>query len=416
MEVKPSDNSQPRTPGDLDRTFAIDGRIEISERGTANSITSDQDGKLILVSQIGDRFRLSRYLVDGAKDDSFGETTRNFEDGDQSAPMRVLLQEDGKILVIGDSLKAGVMRPAVTRFNSSGSPDLVFGRRVITTGPEDATPGRIRYKFVDGCLQKGQKTLIAASYELQSGRPLSRLFCLQADGEPDKLFGEGRGFIDIKFHEHDSYACHVQIQRNGSIIVAGSWRYKGEPQRTRTVARYTAEGILDNTFGLAGYADVVVPGEKGKKSQVEGLLWPDIVAGVAIQNDDKIILAGSTYDPDGLQNGLLARLESDGRIDEHFNKGNPLVMPDDNVSLHSLAIQPDSKIVVVGRSNIEGTTREFYERVSENGEIESFRSDYSFGDCTDVTIQPGGRVVIPGSSGATTIGPRFPRVSGRLGA
>jgi uncharacterized delta-60 repeat protein len=418
MEVKPSDNSQTRTPGDLDRTFATDGRIEISERGTANSITSGKDGKLILVSQIGDRFRLSRYLVDGAKDGSFEETNWNFEDGDQSAPMRVLLQEDGKILVIGDSLKAGAVRPAVTRFNPGGSPDLVFGRRVITTGPENTIPTARSYKFVDGCLQKGQKILIAAIYTLQSGRPLSRLFCLQADGEPEKGFGDGRGFIDIKFHDRESYAGNVQIQRNGSIIVAGSWRYDDQQQRTRTVARYTVEGILDNTFGQAGYADVVVSGEQGGKSHIEGLLRADIVTRIAIQNGDKIIIAGYTNGPDGHQSGLLARLEQDGSIDEDFNNGKPLLISRslNDLSFHSIAVQPDGKIVAVGRGIMASTTMELYERVSTNGVIEAFWGGHSVGDCTDATIQPGGRVVISGSSGTTPNGTRFPRVWGRLGA
>ena len=418
MEVKPNDNSQPRVPGELDRTFATDGRIEISERGTANSITSDKEGKLLLVSQIGDRFRLSRYLVDGTKDGSFEETTWNFEDGDKSAPMRVLLQEDGKILVIGDSLKAGAVRPAAARFNPGGSPDLVFGRRVITTGPENTTPTTFRYKFVDGCLQKGQKILIVASYTLQSDRPLSRLFCLQADGEPDKGFGEGRSFIDIKFHDRDSYACDVQIQRNGSIIVAGSWRYDGEQHRTRTVARYTVEGILDNTFGQAGYADVVVSSEQGGKSQIESLLMDDIVTRIAIQNDDKIIIAGYANDPDGQQNGLLAKLKQDGSIDEDFNNGKPLLISrsSNNLAFHSMAIQPDGKIVAVGRGIMGGTTMEFYERVSENGELERFWGGHSVGDCTDVTIQPNGRVVVSGSSGTSMTGTRFPRVWGRLGA
>lgn len=418
MEMKPSDNSQTSIPGNLDRTFATDGRIEISERGTANSITSDKDGKLILVSQVGDRFRLSRYLVDGAKDGSFEETTWNFEDGDKSTPIRVLLQEDGKILVIGESLKAKAVRPAVTRFNPGGSPDLVFGRRVITTGPENTTPALFPNKFVDGCLQNAQKILIAANYSLQSGRPSSRLFCLQADGEPEKDFGDGRGFIAIKFHDRESYARDVQIQRNGSIIVAGSWRYDDQQQRTRTVARYTVEGILDNTFGQAGYADVVVSGEQGGESHIEGLLMDDIVTRVAIQNDDKIIIAGYANNPDGHQNGLLARLKQDGSIDEEFNYGKPLLISRslNDLFFHSIAIQPDGKIVAVGRGIMASTTMELYERVSKNGELESFWSGHSVGDCTDVTIQPGGRVVISGSDGATRNGPRFPRVWGRLGA
>ena len=416
MEVKPGDNIQPRIPGDLDRRFATNGYIEISESGTANSITSDNDGNLILLSQIGDSFRLSRYLADGAKDDSFEETTWNFEDGDQSTPMRVLWQEDGKILVIGNSLKARAMRPAVSRFNPNGSPDLVFGRRVITSGPENTEPPIFRYKSVDGCLQNAQKTLIAARYTLLSG-PLSRLFSLQADGEPDQLFGEGSGYIDIKFHDRDSYACDVQIQRNGSIIVAGIWRNDGEQQRTRTVARYTVEGILDNTFGQAGYADIVVPGEQGRGAHIEGLLWDDIVTRVAIQNDDKIIIAGYAYGPDGHQHGLLARLNPDGSMDEVFNKGKPLLISrlSNDLSLKSITIQPDGKIVAVGRGIMADEIMQLYGRVSQNGDLEAFWGDDSSGNCSDVTIQSGGRIVISGNSGTSIYGPHFPRVWGRLG-
>lgn len=416
MEVKSSDNRQPRIPGDLDRTFANGGRIEISERGTANAITSDQDGNLFLVSQIGDHFRLSRYFVDGTKDELFVETTWNFEDDDQSRPIRVLLQ-DGKILVIGESLKAGVLRPAVARFNASGSPDLVFGRRVIRTGPEDATPSAFSYKFVDGCLQKDQKILLSATYTLQFGGPLSRLFRLLASGEPDNDFGEGQGFIDIKLHDRNSFANDVQIQSDGRIIVAGSWRYDGEQQQTRTVARYTVEGVLDNTFGQAGYADIIVPDEPLEKSQIAELLLDDIVSRIVVQDDDKIIIAGYAKGSDGLRKGLLARLERDGDIDKAFNQGKPLLISRslNDLAFQSLAIQPDGKIVAVGRGIMAGTTMELYERVSENGEREEFWAGHSAGDCTDVTIQPQGRVVISGSSGAAMVGTRYPRVWGRQG-
>lgn len=416
MEIKAGDNNHTHAPGNLDLTFGTEGRIEIDERGTANSTISDKDGKLVVVSHISDRFRLSRYLVDGTKDDSFEERTWNFEDGDQSTPQRVLLQEDGKILVIGESLKADAVRPAVTRFNPSGSPDLVFGRRVITTGPEGATPSRSPYKFADGCLQKGQKILIAATYTLPSG-PLSRLFCLQADGETDKSFGGGSGFIDIRLHGLDSYANNVQIQGNGSIIVAGSWRYVDQRQRTRTVARYTDEGILDYTFGQAGYTDVVVAGERGTESQIQELVWADIVSRVAIQDDDKIIIAGYAKGSDGNNRGLLARLEKDGSIDENFNKGVPLLISGsmDAMDFCSIGIDPNGKIVAVGSGNLAGTLMEVYERISKNGVRENFWSGYSIGTCTDVTIQPGGRVIISGSSG-NNHSTRFPRIWGRLGA
>lgn len=418
MEVKSSDFGQPRNPGEIDRTFATDGRIEINELGTANAITCDKDGNLILVSHIGASFRLSRYFFDGAKDESFEESTWNFDNGDRSRPLRVLLQ-DGKILVIGESLKAGAQRPAVARFNASGSPDLVFGRRVVEAGPEHAVPESFPYKFVDGCVQKDSKILLLARYILSPKGVVSRLFRLQANGELDLGFGGGKGFIDIKFHEGDSFARDVQIQSTGSIIVAGSWRNGDEQLRTRTVARYTSDGFLDRTFAANGFATIHVPDEQVEQSPTARVIWSDIVSRVAVQDDDRIIVAGYAHVPNGLQSGLLIRLERNGTIDKSFNLGNTLLIsrPRESLTFQSMAIQPDGKIVAVGTGMSERKTMELYERISENGEKESFGTGYGIGDCSDVVIQPQGRVVISGSSGATAVeGIRYPRVWGRQGS
>jgi uncharacterized delta-60 repeat protein len=412
MEMKQSENSQPRIPGELDRTFATDGRIEINEDGAADSITSEKDGKLILASRIDSYFRLSRYLVDGAKDDSFQETTWNFEEGDTSRPTRVLLQEDGKILVVGYSFSRNVMRPAVTRFHPNGTPDLVFGRRVITTGPANSHMSLLLSKTVDGCLHKGQKILISACYTLDSEVPFSRLFCLQSNGETDTDFGQGRGFIDIALHDQDSYVKDVQIQSSGSIVVAGSWRHV-EHYGIRTVARYTTQGVLDTTFGQSGYADIVVPNENTVPD-----FSGDIVGRVVVQKDDKILIAGYSVGRNGRRDALLARLDQDGIPDIGFNGGKPALISRsaEDLFLHSLTIKPDGNIVVVGTGLIGYTTMEVYQGISSTGEIEDGWFTNSIGSCADVTIQPTGRVIISGSYGPHLDGPRAPMVWGRLGA
>lgn len=411
-----------RAPGDLDFSFGTDGLIDIRQEGTANSIICDSDGKLILVVQVDGPFGLLRYLLNGDKDESFHDTVGYFEDGYNSSPTRVLLQEDGKILLIGGSSRGTEWRPALMRFYATGSHDIVFGRKIITTSPEHAYFSGEGYKRVDGCLQKDQKILLCANYltheENISSSTESRLYRLLANGEADSDFGEKGGFIEIRFHDQPSYACNVQIQSDGKIIVAGSWRYEGEQQRTRTVARYTSEGELDVTFGAEGYADIVVTEEQLERA-LPDRFEPDIVSHVAIQDDDKILVAGYAKDPDGTQSGLMARMEANGKIDESFNGGKPLLVSRTSyqVAFYSLAIQPDGKIVSVGKSFVRGKPNNItqaYERVNQRGEIEGFWRDDSDGKHSDVTIQPNGRVVVSGSSGTNTV--PYPRVCGYLGA
>jgi uncharacterized delta-60 repeat protein len=405
-----------KSPGDLDLTFATNGIIEIEQKGTANAIVSDKAGGFLLAVQENNRFVLSRYLPDGEKDREFQETIWNFEDGDLSTPERVLVLDDGNIVLIGRSLKDGIQRPAAVKFNEKGIPNLIFGRRILSV-PENSVTPKFRYKFVDGCLQHGNRVLIAACHTTGiSERPLSRVYCLKIDGELDETFGEKRGFIDIAFHDQPSYATDVQIQKGGSIIVVGSWRYSGKNHRTRTAARYTDKGFLDNTFGRAGYADILVPDESTIEATT--LKSTDLVNRVAIQMDDKILIAGCVPSVNNLGSGLLARLDPNGDVDADFNAGSPLLIsrPLNDLTLNALAVQPDGKIVAVGRSLMEGVSMQCYERVSEKGELENFWRGDSVGDCSDVTIQRSGRVVISGGSGASLNGDRYPRVWGRLGS
>ncbi|MCR8934394.1 hypothetical protein MZE46_022130 [Pseudomonas sp. A4] len=241
------------SPGELDKTFATAGQIEIEQRGTANAITSDSEARLLLALQENNGFVLSRYGVDGEKDGDFKETHWNFEDGDVSTPTRVLLQEDNKIVLIGRSLKNGIERAAVTRFNSNGSPDLVFGRRVLPVPDNTVTP-RLNYKFVDGCLKHGNKILVCACHK--SGPlevPLSRVYCLMGNGEPDETFGSDGGFINIMLHDQPSYVTDVQIQHDGKIIVAGSWTYSGkskEPARWHATRQRAFSIIRSGVRGM----------------------------------------------------------------------------------------------------------------------------------------------------------------------
>jgi uncharacterized delta-60 repeat protein len=408
-----SDNSNlPRTAGFPDRSFGDDGAISIGGRGTANAIASDKDGNLYVAYAIDKKMRLARYLVDGARDESFQETTWQYDQYDETRPTRLLLEEgSGKIIVIGESFKNNLTRPAVTRFNQNGSPDLVFGNRVISIDAETDI-NWVRVKLVDGCLQKDGKILIAANFQIISSSPLNRLYRLQNSGQPDETFGDGAGFIDINLQGFPSNVCNVATQADGKIVVAGHQHVN----LLRRVARYHTTGTLDLTFGRGGYADIELAEEPLPEKQEPNTFTVSLVSRIVIQNDDKILVAGVGRDANKRERGLLTRLEANGEaLDPAFNSGKPLLISrsEDRISFNSIAVQPDQKIVTVGSSLLAHTWMVEYQRFSENGVIEPFWSGYRVGDCIDVVIQPKGRVVVAGSS-SDKFG--SPRICGFLGS
>src|SRR5205814_6591135 len=92
----------------------------------------------------------------------------------------------------------------------------------------------------------------------------------QADGRPDASFGRG-GVVVTDFDRSYDMALDIGLQPDGRIVVVG------EADGGFAIARYTAEGNLDTTFGAGG--------------KVISRLGASATA-VAIQDDGKIVLGG----------------------------------------------------------------------------------------------------------------------------
>ena len=102
-----------------------------------------------------------------------------------------------------------------------------------------------------------------------------------------------------------------------------------------------APGELDPSFGDAGVVRLLQSEEKVS------------VKGVAVQPDDKIVLAGAE-DPGNL---LLFRLLPNGDPDLSFGVAGKVVMtlPGGFSEARAVTIQPDGKIVVVGSEKVPPT-------------------------------------------------------------
>lgn len=143
----------------------------------------------------------------------------------------------------------------------------------------------------------------------------------------------GDGIVIESIVEGGDRAYAVAIQADGKILAAG---FSSETVALSTLARFNTDGMLDSSFGTGG----IVRTQMGTVSRFQS---------VAVQSDGKIIAAGYSYNGANYD-FALARYNSDGSPDLSFGLGGAVITPvgsgDDRV--YGLSIQDDGKIVVAG--------------------------------------------------------------------
>lgn len=124
--------------GSLDTAFGLNGKLTTAivphnaELGNnqATGVTLQPDGKIIVVGYTDAGFAIARYTLAGVLDTTFGVggiATTDIGIGKDEA-RGVVLQADGKIVVIGKSIRLNTgMDVAVVRYNADGTLDATFG-------------------------------------------------------------------------------------------------------------------------------------------------------------------------------------------------------------------------------------------------------------------------------------------------
>ncbi|GAA2875685.1 hypothetical protein [Streptomyces mexicanus] len=164
---------------------------------------------------------------------------------------------------------------------------------------------------------------------------------------------------------------------------------------------HAASGGLDPSFG--GDGKVV---DQDISAGLEG-------HGLAVQDDGKVVVLGSSYGGGFGADFVMARYDPDGTLDSGFGNGGVVVTDfEGDEAAHGLALQPDGKIVVAGttqRPGSEGCCWFTVARYQPDGALdtdfgEGGRTITDFGadgaaDASAVTVQPDGRIVAVGQSG-----------------
>uniref|UniRef100_A0AAU1ZYW0 Calcium-binding protein n=1 Tax=Streptomyces sp. NBC_00093 TaxID=2975649 RepID=A0AAU1ZYW0_9ACTN len=320
-----------------------------------------------------------------------GKVLTDFADGDQARD--VAAQPDGKIVSVGSSTDESLLesRFALTRHNADGTLDTGFGGAdgdepgTVTTAVNNMGPSLQWSEANAVTLQADGKIVVVGmswrEYEDCCWFVVARY---NADGTLDDTFSEdGRVFADIA---GPTEAKDVAIDSAGRIVAAG---YTGGHM---AVLRLTGDGTPDTTFGGDG---TVTANPAGPVLQEGG----DGRA-LALQPDGKIVVGGEVGST--RFDFALMRFNTDGSVDTGFD-GDGIVRTDFGGydAVGSLAVQTDGRIVAAGGSDGRGALA----RYNTNGSLDtSFDGDglvvTPAAGAAGMVLQPDGRIVTAGSNGS----------------
>jgi len=202
--------------------------------------------------------------------------------------------------------------------------------------------------------------------------------------EMPTFFGVGTGIKTF----NGIVPSSVAIQNDGKIVVAG---YTASSELL--LLRYNSNGMLDSTFDTDGKV-------------ITSLGNGAITSSVMLQNDGKIIVAGYAESTEL----LLLRYNSDGTLDSTFDTDGKVITSLWNatgfsgVTLSSVTLQDDGKIVVAGNVFNASTSDSALARYNSDGTLDStFDTDgivvTSFGNTVHIsstTMQNDGKIIVVG--------------------
>ena len=391
------------TPGALDPTFGNGGVVTrrfSSGEDTYRDVKVLSTGKIMVLAKDGSyQVVLARYNTNGTPDGSFGGGGFVFVNpGATAIVLRMAIQPDGKILVAGSCRISG---PAddimVLRFNVNGSLDASFNGN-----------GKVFLNITEGIDQlfdirtQPDGKIVVAGTQYRDVDRLSDICVLRinSDGSFDNTFGVN-GKVVTAIGTANDWGFGVETLPDGKIVVVGeSIDYQAPAREPKLVlARYNVDGSPDTSFG-----------ENGVRLHYLGQLVGEEIypfpTAIALAPDGKLLV------PVNIQffgRAALMRFLPSGEFDTSFGIGGTATVAVNEAYAYDVLLQPDRKIVVIGRAIGSGSTfiDVFAVRLNDQGGFDtSFgtngRTSVAVGQGTssdygwNADLQPDGKIVIVG--------------------
>ena len=283
----------------------------------------------------------------------------------------LVVQPDGRIIVLGVSYEDRLPRMAMIRFLPDGSPDPAFGahhsgRRIVTAPgiePGSTWPADI------ALLPDGKIVVASTSWTWP-------LIVLRYDpnGTLDRSFGD-RGWVTPSSPDFVEDAV-IAVQPDGKVLVGGTAPVAGS-LFDFVLVRLLQDGRLDASSGLDGVATVDVGGRTNELGDlVIGGRGRIIAGGTVVRT-----LPPPPGSPDDIDQAtmVVARLLEDGTVDGRFGRGGRTIVRffpglDDQFKrfhLSSIATQSDGSLVLGGGGYLPNGGRvAVFGHLRRNGELD----------------------------------------------
>ena len=329
--------------GSLEPCFGTGGKVTTDFAGSSDvgrALSLDAQGRVLVAGYAatgtqGNNFALARYTASGALNATFGTGGRVTTDfaGSDDVGYALSLDAQGRILVAGYAATGTQsLNFALARYTASGALDATFG-----------TAGKVTTDFAGSddlgfalSLDDQGRILVAGSTYTGTQSYNFALARYTASGALDATFGTG-GKVTTDFAGSGDVGYALSLDAQGRILVAG-YNNTFTQGANFALARYTASGTLDPTFGTGGKVSTDFAGSN------------DIGFALSLDAQGRILVAGRASTGTQGDHFALARYTASGTLDPTFGTGGKVTTDfagsDDGG--YALSLDAQGRILVAG--------------------------------------------------------------------
>ena len=387
--------SAPQAATTLDTTFGSGGKVitSLPYPAAGKALAIQRDGKIVVAGSGGDNLLVLRYDGTGALDQGFAEDGVAVTNvGPPGSAQAVVHQADDRLLVAGGANGFVAARydtdgtlVGTVRSTAAGGYSLGWGYGLllqddgtfIIAGDGYANSCAFARYTADGQLDQPAANVPDLKYQCRGLAPASNgsfvlsfnretvtgaggrygfgLARFLADGSLDQTFGT-QG-VAIAYEGLYAQVNAVIRTADGDYLAAGGNRPRLQDHWSFLVGRFTDAGQPD-------------PGFNGSGVNLKGLEGLDLAANaVAIDNFGNAIAGGVANGSGNIKDGAgpgvfaLMRFKTDGKRDTSFGpKTTDGVLLEGfgtgtSAELSALAVQPDGKLIAAGSVTVDGVSR-----------------------------------------------------------
>ena len=368
--------------GQLDGTWPdvdIISGIQADGLNYISSVAAQPDGKVLIAGPFSvchgqTRMGIARLNGDGTLDTTFDP---GVSVGPSGRIHDVIVRPDGKILIAGEfSFFGGANANSIALLNADGSLNSEFN----TAGAMYEIPADNIYQaglINDMALDPQGRILIAGRFNKVQGVSTKYVAKLEANGQVVAGFAAPSGYW--------STAPHVVAAGADSRVLVGGYftQVNGEPHDR--LVRFEYDGTIDQTFNPGGTGV-----DQGVPTNISELFGSQVKS-IVTRPDGGIYIAGVFSSYNGSPRSNIARLNSDGSLNNAFSAGSG-----PNGPVFQLAIQDDGKVLVAGYySQVHDFPLSSLVRMTEEGGLDlGFTGSSILYQYPRITLQADGKILV----------------------